>query len=584
MDQRVENVKRITAGLSLFILAFLLAFTIRFFDLGRNFLTDGEAASALQALGIAQGSRPLIGSQPGYVLFTGGLFAIFGANEITARFWPALVGSLIVAVPYLFRRRLGNAAAIILAFSLALGPGLIAISRQADGLVFAVVFTLLALGFWDRHFPIPAGICAGLALLGGPGFWFSLPVLAIAILWSMVIDRRTNDSEETSGQKINVDATELRSLLIWTGITLAGAGTMFFFAPSGLGGVAASLISYVSGWVHGSGVTLVEIGVALVAYELMALLLGLWGIVASWKEHNPIDAFLQRWFLLELVFVLLYPSRQVTYLVWVTIPLWVLAARQLVRLFHRIEGDWKIICGYTALAFALMVFIWMNCVYVAINSASAQEVQTRGLVVLIAGVMVVMLLLLVRWGWSSTEAVTGFSAALSMMLVIFTVAGAFNASGLGRRPDTELYRAGGDNGSSAAIAEGDLLTQTLRDFCQMRGIDRNPITVQVENLDLPSLQWALRDFTNVNFTRQVSSDAQPAMIITGAENKPAQTTDYTGQGFVWEQQPAWSSLLPFDWAKWATSREITVEKTSLILWVRSDLFPGGGTTTTDVVQ
>ena len=54
--------------------AFILAATLRFCQLGALPLSDSEATWALQALHVAQGTRPLLGSQPIYILPTSLLF------------------------------------------------------------------------------------------------------------------------------------------------------------------------------------------------------------------------------------------------------------------------------------------------------------------------------------------------------------------------------------------------------------------------------------------------------------------------------------------------------------------------------
>ena len=92
----------------LYCLAFFLALGVRFLALGASYLSDQEATWALQALDLAKGSRAMIGAQPGYVLLTSPLFYLFASNNGLARFWPALVGSLLALSPLLFRRQLGK--------------------------------------------------------------------------------------------------------------------------------------------------------------------------------------------------------------------------------------------------------------------------------------------------------------------------------------------------------------------------------------------------------------------------------------------------------------------------------------------
>lgn len=168
----------------LYVLAFLVALTVRLIQLGAQPLTDTEAKWALQALGVAQGTRPLLGSQPAYVLLTSILFYGLGAGTtFLARLIPAVVGSGLTLVPALFAHRLKPRPAVILAFLLALEPGLVGLSREAGSGILAITFTLLAWGLWENRRPAWAGVFAGLALLSGPFVWAGL--LGLLFTWSI---------------------------------------------------------------------------------------------------------------------------------------------------------------------------------------------------------------------------------------------------------------------------------------------------------------------------------------------------------------------------------------------------------------
>ena len=145
----------------LYGLAFLLALILRIIQLGLFPLTDAEAAPALQALQIAQGAHPAIGPQTAYVLLTSILFFIFGSFNFLARFVPALTGSLLVFVPFLFQQRLKPRPALVLAFFLAIDPGFFALSRQAGSDILSVAFLLFAWGLWERKSWRAAGAVAG---------------------------------------------------------------------------------------------------------------------------------------------------------------------------------------------------------------------------------------------------------------------------------------------------------------------------------------------------------------------------------------------------------------------------------------
>ena len=170
----------------LYAFAFLLALALRLTQVGAMPLTDAEAAPALQALHISQGAKPPLSPHPFYILSTSVLFFLYGGGtNFLARLMPALIGSLLVFAPLLFNERLTlrPRPSLILAFFIALDPGLTALSRQAASPIFAIAFLLFAWAFINKNKPSLGGFFAALALLSGPSIWYGL--LGLGITWAI---------------------------------------------------------------------------------------------------------------------------------------------------------------------------------------------------------------------------------------------------------------------------------------------------------------------------------------------------------------------------------------------------------------
>src|SRR5512138_3796328 len=121
-----------------------------------------------------------MGLMTAYVPLTAILFGIFDATNFLARFWPALSGTALVLTPWALRGRFGRPAAILLAFGLALDPGLVAMSHLAGGPMLAIAFLVLTALAWVKGKRALAGISAGLALLSGRSIWIGLLGLGLA--------------------------------------------------------------------------------------------------------------------------------------------------------------------------------------------------------------------------------------------------------------------------------------------------------------------------------------------------------------------------------------------------------------------
>jgi len=248
---------------ALYVIAFLLALAVRLIRLGTWMLTDTEAQWALQALGVAQGAHPALGSQPAYVLLTSIVFFFYGGGtNFLARFVPALAGSFLVFVPFLFRERLKPRPSLILAFFLAFDPGLVALSRQAGSAILAVTFVLFAWGFWERRQSRFAGVFAGLALLSGASLWEGL--LGLGLTWAILQVLEARGKTESASHPARGEWLSA----LWFGIgTLLVIGTLFFLSPNGLGAWLSSLPEYLSDWIHPSGISVGMMIFSLIAYQ-----------------------------------------------------------------------------------------------------------------------------------------------------------------------------------------------------------------------------------------------------------------------------------------------------------------------------
>ncbi len=545
------------------VLAVLAAFAagllIRLVGLTRVPLSDGEASLALQALDLARGQLPATVTQPAYLSLTALVFFLFGSSDFLARFWPALAGSLLVLAPLLYRRYLSPLAAVILAWLLALDPALVSASRTAGGPAFAAAFLLLSLGFYLQRRPAWAGICAALALLGGPQLWPGLVVLAVLLV-------------RASGQVANVETEnsqpapfEFRTALVAFVLALLAAGTLFFRYPAVLSGIPSSVVAYLRGWTAPSGVPFWLPLFALFFYELLFLLGGLIGLVQDGVRRSLSLPGLAA--LLAVLLVVIYPARQVYDLVWVTIPLAFLTARVLARWLIPEEIALFPIAAEALLTVVLLGFAWLNLSALA-NPTIDDTTLLAAKLWSAVGLLLITSVLMV-WGWSLAVMRTGLTYGLTLLLVLFTLSGAVNAAGLGRNPQAEMWP------GAQPVMDEDLLRQTVGDLALWTRGDRSVIDVSVVGIDSPSLRWALRDVRQLSFVNYLPQTTQPAIVITPDQQTINISNSYRGQDFVWTRGPAWTVFLDAEWLRWFMQRQSPTEKTTLILWARTDLFPGG---------
>ena len=567
---------RITLEHALYGLALLLAVCLRLFNLGASPLADGEAGLALQALEVVRGGGAAFGTQPAGTALTGLAFALFGSNDFTARLWPALAGSLLVLLPYCFRGLLGRPAALVLAAGLATDPGLVELSRQANGPMLAVSFSLLAAGLAYNRLDWGAGIAAGLALLSGAAFWPG--VLGLGLAWGlswflgMRFAREDEIDEPDPLSLASWDRVRGKKLLFGALATVLLVGTLFLRAPQGVSSWLAGLPSYLSGWGEPSSVPPLRLLVALPVYQPLALIFALVGIARGWLYRERWSVFLSLWLVISLILALLYPARQVTDLVWMLIPLWALAALALGWLLSEPLSRPVVSFGLAALLFALGALIWSNLA--ALGQLGPEAPDSLPRLGVVAGVLALggVTAALVGLGWSWGAARQGLVLGL---LAIFGVYGLASMWGVTQRGDAgrlELWEPVPDS------ADIRLLVQTAADLSAWDAGETNgaDVTLAVES---PSIRWALRGFPRLSLApegERLLAGGSPSIVITPQDvEEPLLAAAYRGQDFIVRTYPGWTGALPPNFTSWLVFRRAPQVEVQAILWARADLFPGG---------
>lgn len=554
--------------------AFLLALLVRFANLDNLQLSNWEAELALQSLGVARGEGPLLGPHPAYLLLTAALMFLTRATDWVARFWPALAGSLLVLLPILFRGWLGKVPAVLLAFFLALDPGLLAVSRQAGSLPLALFSLLLAVGLWINGRTLLAGIATGLALLSGPAVWPGILGLILPV-W---ITLQFHSIEAIPETDLPADTDDTRAPVgpDWKPFVLAALatafiiGTLFFTVPTGLSAMAESLPAYLGGWLQPSGISMPQVLLGLLLYGFVPLLFGLWGAVIGLIRGDKTDLALALWWVAALVLILIYPARALPDLTWSMIPLWALAARQVARLLRVPAYDLGAVFGHALLIGVILAFVSLTLVALVNNPAIAQrDVNLR---MIGAAVMIIASTGLVAWGWSSGVALRGLVVGISLVLFAYLVASAWNAGGLSSRRSQELWY------NSPRLVNGDLLLETIEQLNQWGPQETGGLELAVVDAPSPALRWLLRDINRVSYVSSLPPESSPALVITPNQPELALAATYRGQGFLLADDTNWTALNPADWFRWTVFRSVpggAQLREQVILWARLDVFPAG---------
>jgi len=556
--------------LASFLVIFAIAIFIRFLNLGKLPFGDVEAATALQALRLSQGSA----LQPaGNVLLTNLMAAwmfLFGNEAWGARFFSALAGSLLVMLPFIFKKHFNQRVLIVISFWLAIDPGFVAMSRQINSTGLAILLSGLAyLAFLEQK-SIWLGILSGLLLLSGSSFWFGL--IPIALAFAITYLRKSTGGAARIEPVRVFDWLNRPKFVIAFLLTLVLAGTFGFIFLSQFNGIISAILSLFSQPSIENQLSFRSIIRMLLLYQFPLLFFGLTGLFTIRKQSATLFQFLVFWLFFVVIALLLVPAKAIPYVLWLELPLVIAAASFLVRGFNIAEEDLHSIALIGGIGIAVFGFLILisNNLFTGIINTSQSPVSKEFLI--IAGIVMVLIAIFLI-GWSLSWRVAGKSLLIVAVFysLLFTVSAAWNASGLRLPYQNEMWTL------SQIPKDSDLLIKTISEYSLWNHGNAFAAEILVVSFDSPSLEWELRDFNNVNFVNHFSSASNPELIITPANQQIEMLQSYRGEGFSYFSGPNWTVLIPSEWRKWVLTRQIPanmVDRTDIILWVRNDLFPG----------
>jgi hypothetical protein len=297
------------------------------------------------------------------------------------------------------------------------------------------------------------------------------------------------------------------------------------------------------------------------------------------QHQDRLVIFLGLWLAIALAIALIYPSRQVTDLVWVLIPLWSLAALEFVRYLNPIQGNvWETV-GMTALTIAILIFALFNFLTIAISpldmSTVVRNIGSIGLTnaqVYWSVVIGSLLLLgasvaLVGYGWSMDVAYQGSTWGLLIAFVFYTMSASLAAANLRTHPTQELWSSG------PQTLQSDALLSQMNDLSLWDVGVKGRLDVFVSGLDSPALHWTLRDW-DVTYSTAPTLTGTPSFVLASADQLaiPELNSAYRGQEFIWRGYPGWDAFLPADWLRWSMAHTVPEGQEKIVLWTRSDIF------------
>lgn len=548
------------------ISTFIAALMLRLIRLGSIPLSDMEAGIALQALAVSRRTEALFDSQMAYVGLTGLDFFVFEPGGFLARFWPAFLGAFIVFIPYLFRDQIGRGPAAILTIALAVSPEMVGLSRIVGSPMMAFVGFFLSLGLINHHKPILAGMAFAIGLMSGAGFWTGILIVGLSVLALKIYvqgDFSLLYFFPLKDKKVFWVQFSVSFIL-----TLLLVGTGFLLAPEGLTGIFAGAVDFFRGFSQPHIKPFWHNLLALIAYGVSAVVFGIWGGIHGAIGKDKIDIFLIIWTVLGCCHLLLNPAALPADILWVTLPLWTLAARVLF-FYWKLSRDNRFIQAVTAITIVIVFVFILLALRSIINPTLDQQASMATLIAIAGGfVLLIGVLFLVSYGWSGEVALSGLLIGLLIVSLFGILSLNFRTTGLGSGDSYEIWYP-----QEARLSPRWLMVTIDRvlDWNKKRS---EPIDIAVVDSDSPAMRWVLLDHGDTAFIPYLPPSSQPGILISDINTQPEIANSYQGQDLVWSRTPLWDQMSYSQYFEWLITHHAPAENHAIIIWVRTDLMPG----------
>ncbi len=152
LEERLTHLLYIDGEKLAYLIIFVLAILTRFWDLGTRVMSHDESLHTRYSWNLYRGDgfihTPLM---HGPLLFhmTALCYLLFGANDFTARIYPAVVGVVVVMLPYFMRKWLGKFGALAASFFFLISPMILYYSRYIRHDMPAILGALImGLAIW----------------------------------------------------------------------------------------------------------------------------------------------------------------------------------------------------------------------------------------------------------------------------------------------------------------------------------------------------------------------------------------------------------------------------------------------------
>jgi len=544
------------------IIFFIIGFIIRIIGAINISTTEEEATvllSTLDQVGSALYPPPFL-----LQLLILGMNSIFGENLIWVRLPFTIIGSLIILLPALFKKRIGEKTALWIAAFFVIDPFLVANSVTINGNILAIFFSSLLFFFFQKDRPLLKLLLIIAIFASGYGCGYLLITVLIYLIFKL-ISKRDSVMNAISFWRSGIRKKILASKENW--LIILVFGITLFLQPVEFSSILSGISQFASQWISSFSIMnspfLYFMG--LISYYPLALIPLFLLSFSNTKKSIRANLNLSGIIAISLIIIAVYPGHHFSDLVWVSILLCIFLAQFLSQRKYSLKKE--------ELFFILLFAIGFTSLFISILDLSNRifigSFRLENLLESVfLGILIGLGVLIISLFFPNIKLAKALRISIFLFLLSFQMIILNRVIGINNKPDQELIWAG-------YPTDLELTKQIIDEYASSYKDSQKHFGVQIEDGVHPSLVWELYQggyFLN----SAVALPKNKGVYISRSEVLSDSVSELLTQRFVVNAYPVWvrqplKSITHTNFWKWLLWRDSDVYKEYNFLNIRAEL-------------
>ncbi len=566
MINAMKNIRknRITNIHLVYVFLFITAFAFRFVASQKLPINSYEASILLKMTGRAVTYPEGVSIIESLLIKSS--FFIFSDNDLAARIWPIIAGSILTLLPLYLENKLNKEYGLMLSLFIAIDPFMVVNSIQIGSNIFAFLAFVFFLGaIWKRD--VFTGILnLILLLISGRGVMLAM-ILGVAFLVYEKVKKGEyirNFIEESKEWWKKNNAFQLQKYISF-GLLLVFVIAIYKIDISLIFSDFTNNLKHISSG-YEMGESPLAFGLVFISYLPFFILLFIYWLINSLNKGNKHEYFLILWITIALLFIIINPYQKFHDLLWISGPMLICTSFMTQIIFkRRNKRSNSDLIRILIFLISLIAFSMNFASFIYQGFSGISQFKTLASLTAIF-VLITALVIFFTYQYRLKQPFLNLMKATFILLFVIQIGFSFRASGLSGSLYTEVLWAGD-------IIDEKIIQAQIESKKQTKEFTSDVIKIGLLGVQDPGILWGLRAYDVKLFNKNLKPDEKFDILISQVNFIEETNEKYYGQEFIIDSFPKWSiepikSLWFYDYWSWLIFRKSQMHKSFNNIWVK----------------